>query len=298
MSVPRRAGFCLHCRTALMAGESCDQDGEHTALALDDVYSREALIAAVWGPVHVRREQLVASYRAQQSLAGLTVAGAAAGVLASTLFLPFVGATAALLSGVASGGVFFTLGKRALRREQHAYPVGAEPLQLAAGLRRGRRGRVTGELALVAPASATECVAYAMELHYEDHWGDRVMYRDAVTAAMRVELDGGGVARIPAGRIRLAGAMHQEIDVDNVLLERHLAAFDPQRPPESAPESVFDPLRYNVVYEQIIVPGDRVELASAFEPMVNAAAGPTHYRESAPSVLVPRGVPVVRRLSD
>jgi hypothetical protein len=294
MTMPRRAGFCLQCRTALMSGEACDQGGEHTALTLDDVYSREALIAAVWGPVRVRREQLVATYRAQQSLASVTVVGAAAGMLASTLFLPFVGATAAVLSGVASGSVFWALGKRALRKNEHVYPVGAEPLQFASALRRGRRGQVAGELALVSPASATECLAYAVELHYEGHWGDRVMYRDAVTAAMTVELEGGGRARVPAGRIRLVGVMHQEIDVDNVMLERHLLGFDPQRSPDSA----FDPLRYNVVYEQVIVPGDRVELVSEFQPTINLEAEPTHYRESAPSVLVPRGVPVVRRWSD
>ena len=50
-------------------------------------------------------------------------------------------------------------------------------------------------------------------------------------------------------------------------------------------EDVLDPLRYNIVCEQVIVAGDRIELISDFAPVVNTRALPTHYRESAPSDL-------------
>lgn len=287
MDIATRTSLCLQCRTALFDGEPCDQGSEHTSASMADIYGREALIATVWGPVRERERELRAFMRSEQSLSGLGTVGTIIGSVASAVLFP-VDTAGMLIGGASMGTLFWSCGRLVMGRRTPTYPVGAEPLGFGRGT--GARGAVEGDAMLVSPASDTECVAYSLELHYEGSFGDRVMFRDAVCTAFTVKLDGGVMARVPAGRIRLLGAMRQEVDVDNLGLEHHLEAFDPQR----SAEAPFDPLRYNVVYEQLLLPGDRVELVSAFEPVVDTAALPTHYRESAPSVLAPRGVPVVR----
>ncbi|MCG8416338.1 MAG: hypothetical protein MJE77_00180 [Proteobacteria bacterium] len=325
MAIPLRNALCLQCRTALFEGESCAIDSAHSVADMDDVYGREVLVAAVWGPRHVREYNLRSASRAQQNLTALASIGAGLGALTWAL-LPGVGILP-LFGGLASGAVLWTCGNRMLGNRPTAYPVGAEPLPDTTGMGLGRRGEVMraevpgtlddiaratpgdldgiergqrrndhptqGEMRLFSPASGTMCMAYAVQLHYQGYWGDRIMFRDAVTAGFEVELDCGRIAYIPAGRVRLVGPMHQQIDVDNLRLDRYIKAFDPRHSAGDA----FDPLRFNVVYEQVIVPGDRVELISLFEPVVNARANPTHYREPAPSILAPRGVPILRLLT-
>jgi hypothetical protein len=143
---------------------------------------------------------------------------------------------------------------------------------------------------LAAPASGAECLAFAVELHFVGYWGDRVMYRDAVTAGFDVVLGDGRVARVPPGRIRVLGPVRQVIDVDERALERYLIRVDRQHEPGRA----FDPLRYNVVAELVVLPGDRVELVSRFEPEPSVCTLAPSYRDPQPAVWVPRGVPVVR----
>src|SRR5690606_15194810 len=109
------------------------------------------------------------------SLSGLTTIGATVGVVTMGLLGP-VGGVAMLFGGVASGTLFWSCGRFVLGKKQHTYPVGAEPLVVRRGL--NARGHIRGSAALLSPASATECVAYALELRCEGYWGDRVMFRD------------------------------------------------------------------------------------------------------------------------
>lgn len=299
MIVPQRNALCLECRTALFEQESCDIDSAHPVSSMADIYGREMLVTTVWGPVRTREENLRDRTRTQQSLTALTSFGGIVGLLGTWLLAPVPGILP-LLGGMASGAMFWYGGNKARGQRANDYPVGAadgsevRPARRQTGRHRalGQRGTVEGERVLESPAAATRCVAYALELHFAGSGIDRVMYRDAVTAGFDVQLDGGRIACIPAGRIRLLGAIHQEIDVDNVHLERYLARFDPRHRDGDA----FDPLRHNVVYEQVIVSGDRIELLSPFDPMVNARAEPTHYRKPAPSILTPSGVPALRLL--
>ena len=288
MSVPPRTCICLQCRTALFDGEACDIDAEHTVTGMNEVYGRECLIAAVWGPPRSRFEQLRASQRAQRALSGLAVFGAAAGMLATSMVSPIASAASAAIGGALSGGAFWVFGKRAVGKAEHPYPIGAVDLTAPAPTAQ-LIGVVGDGERLLSPASSTPCVAYSLELHYEGPFGTRVMYRDAVCTDFELQLDDAEIARIPSGRIRLFGKVRQAVDFDNRAIEGHLDAFDHKRVPHSA----FDPLRYNLVYEQLLMPGDRIRLASALEPTVDATALPSLYRESMATYLSPVGVPMV-----
>lgn len=256
---------------------------------MTEIYGRECLVAAVWGPPRARLEQIQAETRTQQALSGLAAFGAAAGMLASTMFFPVATAATAVLSGAVSGGAFWIFGKRAVGRIEHIYPVGAEPVPEPPS-RRDQRGVIRGEDTLLSPATGSACIAYALELHYEGDFGTRVMYRDAVCADFFLELGDRQVARVPAGRIRLFDSVPQAVDFDNPSVERHIAAFDSQRPGSNN----FDPLRYNVVYEQVLLAGARVRLVNQLEPTIDPQALPTHYRESMTSHLMPSGIPRLR----
>lgn len=292
MSVPPRTSICLHCRTALFADESCDASPDHLVARMDEIYGRECLVAAVWGPPRVRLEQLHAKRRINRALGGFAAFGAVAGMLASTVVFPVISASTALLSGALSGGVFWTFGKRAIDGAELSYPIGAESLPAPVAGYRGQCGVLKGSAHLQSPASSSTCVAYALELHFDDEHGPRVMYRDAVCTELELKLGDEQVVRIPAGRIRFFGPKKQEIDLDNVHLDAYVSAFDPKRLPAYA----FDPLRYNVVYEQLLFDGDHVELCNKLRPTIDRQAPPLHYRESMPSFLAPDGIPRIRPL--
>jgi hypothetical protein len=261
-------------------------DPSHGVVSIDDLYGRECLIAAVWGPPRSRLEQLHTRQRTNQALSGMAALGSVAGMLASTVLFPAAGAATALLGGALSGSLFWLCGKRVVSSTQPTYPVSAEPLQLPA-VDLHQHGTVRGSMDLVAPASGCGCVAYAIELRHEDDFGARVMFRDAICSGFEVVLEDGQSVRVPAGRIRFFGAMHQQVDFDNVLLETYMDRFDPRR----SPSQTFDPLRYNVVYEQVIFPNDRVHLTCELQSTVDNHALPPSYREAMPTYLTPRGIP-------
>jgi hypothetical protein len=299
--VPQRTAICLSCRTALFPGEACDADPSHPVAALDEARGRELLVEAAWGPPDVRLGEARLALHAEHAVALLSLFGFVAGLFALWLVLPGLGPLH-ILGAALSMALFWGAGNLLLARRGGDFPVGGRPL-LGEGRARallpaqalevrqlGVRGIAAGETLLESPASGAECLAFAIELHFVGYWGDRVMYRDAVTSGFDVLLADGRVARVPAGRVRLIGPMRQVIDVDNVALERYLHTIDRQHEPGRA----FDPLRYNVVAEALLLLGESVELLSSFEPEVNARAAPTGYREPAPSVWVARGLPVLR----
>jgi hypothetical protein len=306
-SVPvrRRTAICLACRTALFPGEACDADASHQVASLEESRGRERLVEAAWGPPDVRLGEARLALHAEHAVALLALFGFVAGLFALWLILPGLGPLH-VLGAALSMALFWGGGNVLLARRGSDFPVGARPLlgdgradrgplalapSPAPPVRHlGLRGTAAGEAALESPASGGECLAFAIELHFVGYWGDRVMYRDAVTCGFDVHLADGRIARVPPGRVRLVGSMRQVIDVDNLALERYLAGIDREHEPGRA----FDPLRYNVVAEALLLLGDAVELLSRFEPEVNARAAPTIYREPAPSVWVARDLPILR----
>ncbi len=161
------------------------------------------------------------------------------------------------------------------------------------------KGQVDGCEFAFSPATGTPCVAYVLELHWQDARVSRLTFRDAVSVGFDVVLDDGRRARIPPGEIQLAGELPQMIDVDNPRLEAHLQATAPQKTDMDpggernwgGDSEVF---RYNIVREAVIIPGDIVSLVSPFQPIVNAVADTPGYREPMPSLLVPVGVAVIQ----
>ncbi len=260
---------------------------------MSEAGEREALIAAIWGTPRARAEQFREHRSSRRNLSGLAVAGGAATAVATAILTPIGGMAVAALAGVSSS-LIWVVGNRSAYRTRNDYPIGGGSLHFAAGPRLSWRGRADGDSDLVAPASGLSCVAFALELRFDSASGPRTMYRDAITVGFTVELDSGETARIPPGRVRLIGPMRQAIDFDNLGLEAYLKEFDRRR----SHGTELDPLRYNAVYELTLLPGDRVELISEFEPAVHPETGETHYRESPSSIAIPLGVPVLRLLEN
>jgi len=321
--VPRRTSICLSCRTALTSGERCDVDPSHPIASLEEPRGRELLVEAAWGPPDVRLGEARLALHAEHAVALLSLFGFVAGLFALWLILPGLGPLH-ILGAALSMALFWGSGNLLLARRGSLFPIGARPHEGAAALGDGRGtsaalgdgrgtstalalaplstpagvpgrrlglyGTATGENSLESPASGSECLAFAIELHFVGYWGDRVMYRDAITCGFDVLVADGRIARVRPGRVRLVAPMRQVIDVDNVALERYLHAIDGEHEAGRA----FDPLRYNVVAEALLLFGESVELLSPLEPEVNARAAPTGYREPAPAIWVPRGLPVLR----
>ena len=294
-----RTAVCLTCRTALFPGEACDGDLAHEVVMLDRSDGRQQLVEAAWGPLEVRRREAPPPIPSERAMALMLMVAVVLVSIGVALALP--GATAGPLHFIAAAVVMTLFGGGVhllTTRHRDAFPVGGrhllgdggagdvEPTSLALGM----RGVATGHSALESPATGSECLAFAVELHLVGYWGDSVMYRDAVTCGFDILLSDGRIARVPAGRVRLIAPMRQVIDVENAALEAYLRGVDPQH----EPSSVLDPLRFNVVTEATLLLGDHVELLSRFEPEVNVKAAPTGYREPASTLLAARGLPILR----
>ena len=281
--------FCLDCRTALHGDDVCDASDDHRVVKLDQSGAHEELVAVAWGAASVRESERAMAQRSDQALVLLTLFILLTGLvgvwlITSALTLPHIIGVMVAAMGVLFGGAF-------VLRRNRSFPLGAQPL-LPSGSARGC-GEVAGRARVCSPATATLCIAYGIELHLEGDGADRIMYRDGFTCGFEVDLDDGSLARVPPGRIRIVGELRQAMDLDNPELEAYLAEVDSRR----APDSPYDPFRYNVVYEAIILPGDRVELLSAFEPRLAANAPAPLYRKSMPSVLWPNNVPRIRQIT-
>jgi hypothetical protein len=288
-----RTSVCLVCRTVLGPGEPCDQGAGHQVVSLLEEPGRNSLVLATWGDRSARIEARRALDRRQQAGGIGAVAGLFAGVGIS---LALTGATEALplAVGLVGSGIGWVVGQR--RGGVPIFPIGGAPIADARapdgadGRLHGPRGEIEGGCDLSSPASGTECIAYALELRVEAGGGPRTILRDAVTTGFTVHLDGGGLAEVPPGRLRILGEMQQQVDVDNLLLDDHLRTILPGH----RPESPFNPLYHNVVCEQLLLPGDQVELAGLFEPTPSRHAEATMYRDAPPSILAPRGIPLLR----
>lgn len=285
-----RTRICLRCRVALLAGEPCDGDPAHPVVELASIEGREQLVSAVWGPLVTRHAQLRATARTERVAAAVGLGGMVVGIGAMELVMPGLSPVHALAGGVAMLASWAST-RVLVRRVEDPYPIGGTPRPVI-HTGSGPRGAASGACALTSPATATDCLAFCFELRHIGPHGNQLIYRDAVTSGFDVAIDAGGTARIPAGRIHIVAAARQVIDFDNRTVERYLCDIDRHHSLDAS----FDPLHYNVIYEQLVLPDDRVELVSGFEPVVESGAGETGYREPAPSHLAPCGVAAVRLL--
>lgn len=278
--------MCLACRTAFVGGGRCEGDA-HTTVNL--AHERPALIEAVWGDFRHQIEAVRRVYTARARAFQSTAAGLGLGVIAGVA----LGAGSLAMVGAITGGAvaFSAIASQRARRSPPTHPRGAEPLPPLTSFARGRIRSAEG---LASPASGLSCAAWALELRYDAIFGSRVMLRAGLTAGMEISLDNGERARIPAGALRLVQSLPQLADHDVAELEDWLREIDPAR---TIAGELCPAIPFNVIGEDALQVGDRVELFQAYEPAVIAGASAALYREAPATILMPRGIATLRRLS-
>ncbi len=292
-----RANVCIDCRTLLGPNEACDGGRKHRVTALGNRTGRLTLLNEVWGAPSVRR-------RAKQ----LAKAGGG-GLGLGSLFEGCGGGCDGCGSAAIDGEIIAVIGvilivavavvalvwlvmkiiEKVRAYQNRPKPNGGVVRPASLGRNAGPYGAVVGTSAMLAPASNTACVAWALDLRSKRFLGTDLMLRDAETSGFDVKLDDGTTARIPAGRIRVEGP-HKRVDRDDAT---NLNLFVQTLAPNDDPEDEgLDPFPYDVVEEVIVKPGDRVRLFGDFfrEADPNVAGA---YRQAS-VILVPKDVPAIR----
>jgi hypothetical protein len=287
VTTPPLVGVCLACRTAYPAGWACAGGDGHDVVPLDEPAGRTRLVDTVWGSSDDRRRTAALAAAVRRRNEFFAGGGGAAGLVASIAMYGGGAGVALLLGGgiVAGGAVAHVTRSRAPME----FPRAAGPRRSVAAT---GRARVRGAAALVSPGGGEPCAAWEVELRFHGPWGDRVTLRAGATAGMELALDDGEVVRIAAGPIALDERAVQVDDAASPGLVELLRALDPARPRGDR----FSPVPYNVVAETLLFVEDRVEVVGALEPVVARRSGEATYRDAPRTVLVPRGLPVLRRI--
>ena len=255
--------------------------------------ARQRLIDAVWGPLdeHGRRGTQPALpkrspwRRARDVLVATTTVATIAGV----------GWVVLGVTGVVFGGVFSAtaarMRQRAMAHRRHP-PGGGKDLFAAPVF---AKGRILRAEPVMSPTSGQACAAWGLELRYVGEWGTAIILRAGFTEGVTIRLDDGGDVRLPAGPIWLAGELPQVDDFDVTSFEAFMRMVDPARAPGA---ELWPPLPHNVVVEDSLHVGDRVELSGRFEPAISTAPAGNGglYRDAPTTVLVPRSLATLRRL--
>ncbi|HEU5059599.1 MAG TPA: hypothetical protein VFU21_23870 [Kofleriaceae bacterium] len=294
---PSRTAICLDCRTALPDGAPCPAGHGRVAPIGGD--GRERLLTEVWGPPPVR-----------QRLRGMARAGAASGGFGTALdgcgACDLVGVDlgemlVVLVFFVAAGAILWCIGAAIAAlirwwRGRLPPPRGAALPGAASGPPTGRTGVVLATRGLASdPLGGSSCVGFAAALEHRSSWRRRpaTLLRDGATIGFDVLLDTGERVAVPPGPllIDLARAPARRIDPGRLAL--YLGEIDPAR--ESADD--LDPFLCNLSRGAQLRPGDRVEVLGGLRAALSVtnAAGAGSYRDPAPTVLVPTGVPLLRR---
>lgn len=271
---------CPRCRRLARAG-TCSVDGE-TTLVLRDAAQRERMVERVWGDA-AQRQALRAS-QAKRLDPQRAAVGSVTGAL--TFGASYIGTGNGLLSLIV-GGVTGLLGAAvAVARPLVLIPTPASPLP--AWPRVGLGKVVHGE-ELLAPGSATPCVAWAVELRNAGPWGTRTVFRAGATLGMDIVMDGGDHVRIPAGALWLDGPLAQ-LDGEERTIDDLVEDVDP-----GGADSEWTLFPFNIIMEQHLDEGDRVEVLGVVEPRPVANDDMRLYRDAPTTELVHAGLPVLRR---
>lgn len=291
-----RENVCIDCRTLLGPKEACDGGRKHRVAALGNRTGRLALLNEVWGAPSARRraKQLAKAGGSGLGLGSLFegCGGGCDGCGAALEGEAIVVIGAILIVAVAVVALVW-LGMKIIEwvraYQNRPKPNGGVVRPASLGRNAGPYGSVIGTPSMLAPASNTACVAWALDLRSKRFLGTDLMLRDAETRGFDVKLDDGTTARIPAGRIRVEGPHKRVARDDATNLELFVQTLAPNDDPEDAG---LDPFPYDVVEEVIVKPGDRVRLFGDFsrEADPNAASA---YRQAS-VILIPQDVPAIR----
>lgn len=246
---------------------------------------REALQRSVAQPVRARR--------LRDALTGVATAAVVA-------FAKGGDAMVTLIAGLLGAVVGFAFGPGVGRRVLVPRDVAAMPSWPSVGI-----GRIVGAREIVAPGTTTRCAAWLIELRYEGDWGSRTTLRAGATAGFDVELDSGERVRVPAGAVWLAGRLAQFDGYNAVATATPLIRFiDPH-----GAQSPWPLFSFNIIAEQVVYAGDRVEVLGEVEPRPiaadpvpasgTAAPGGDHvFRDAPPTMLFHRSLPVLGVVAD
>lgn len=292
-----RVKVCIHCRTLLGPNEACDGGQKHRVVELGNRAGRLTLLNEVWGPPSVRRR---VKQLAKAGGGGLGIGSifegcgggcdGCGGVSLDGEVLMVIGVI--LIVAVAVVALVWLIMKiiewvRAYQNRPKPHGGVVRPASL--GRKAGPSGTVVGTPAMLAPASSTECVAWALDLRSKRFFVTDLMLRDAETAGFDIKLDDGTTARIPMGRVRIEGP-HKRIDRDDATnVELFVQTLAPNDDPQ---DEGLDPFPYDVVEETVVKPGDRVRIFGDFQREADPKAAGS-YRE-ANVILVPKDVPALR----
>jgi hypothetical protein len=293
----------------------------HRVAPLRSHDGREALLDEVWGPPSRRRRARGVAKAGASGAAGGGILDACSGCngcdAAALEGEALIAIGVVLLVAVAAVIVYY-VGKKLIeyirRRRNRLVPAGA--LRRGASVGRGRAPRIgtvvadereptspapPESAALGAPLSMNgePYVAYALELRRTRRYArGQVMLRDAATAGFAIELDDGQRVRVPPGPIALDARSGDRVDADGDAIVGYLERLDPERKMprvQIADEHAYDdPFPRDRAWVQTIAPGARVAVyGSLRRAPLSAADAPAHggYRDAAPSVLAPEGLP-------
>jgi len=281
-------GICPGCRRVIPGGKPCDLDGS-IARPIVTIEDKQTLIDAVWGPP-VKRAELMhrlttrtTTTRARMATA-LTL-GAACAVVANAFGV--TSGAEAIVAGIL--GTMFGVSVKSPKRI--LIPSGGTAI---APQPRFAAGQILPCEAVVAPGSGTDCAAWALELRYDGRWGSRITLRVGASAGFDVALDGGERVRIPAGPLWFEGTLPQLDEMESHMLEEMLRALDPTRSGDTETWPLFP---FNVISEQTLQIGDRIEILGAVERELVVGQEDAMYRDAPASVLVPRTTSALRLIS-
>lgn len=291
-----RVRVCVDCRTLLGPQEACDAGPKHRVVSLDTKKGRATLLTEVWGPPSLRRR---AKQLAKAGGSGIGTGsllegcGACDGCGLGESAGHFLAVVAVVLAvAVAAVAVVWIVAKtiewvRAyLNRPK---PNGGIVPPPALGRKAGPSGVVIGAAGMLAPATGTSCVAWALYLKSTRFLGTDLMLHDAETSGFQVKLDDGTTARIPMGRVRLEGRAERRNRSDAENVDAFVKTLAPNDDPK---DEGLDPFPFDAVDEIVVRPGDRVQLIGKLEREADPDS-PGGYRE-ANVVVVPAGVPALR----
>jgi hypothetical protein len=171
-------------------------------------------------------------------------------------------------------------------------PRGAPDGSLRLAGMSARRGIAEG-IAAPSPLGREPCLAYGLTLltNRPAFVLQDVMWREAATMGFTVRLEEGAVMRVPPGRVRF------EVD-------RQRAYYAPRdQAAEHLPAGLGihiigepDFVPFDAALEDVLRPGDAVELVGTVELREDTTAEQPSPRTPAPTVLVPSGTPSIRRV--
>lgn len=289
-----RSRICLACRTLFPEGQSCQGGKAHQTVSLKDRAGRQKLDDEVWGPDSRARQARQAAKAGAggagvggffEGCSGCDAGGADIGGEAFlVVFAILVAAGIAILLFFAIRALVRFIREKMEKPKPHGAlakaPKPASRVVAASGV-------VRGGTPMALPWAAGSVFGYAMQLYEARAFGGGAMLRDAATAGFEVALDGGGVLRIPAGRIQVVSTL-ERVDAERMRLDGLLGMLAPRGPDEA---TLFP---FDRVKGRTIGPGDRIELLGDVQHGADDAAS-VGYRANA-GVLAPVGLPVLRIL--